>query len=148
MVFVILTHGFICPILEDDLNIEIDRLMQLSAEQKQRIAELECRLMSNELQSEEHLPVVSHTTFTQKNTQMKLFCSRRNSKVCESINRHQRQNLDQNHLCLLHPNQNRPLQKQNHQKRPHQNQKQGRRRKAKNEIYQRRSSCTKVVLVL
>lgn len=71
MVFVILTHGFICPILEDDLNIEIDRLMQLSAEQKQRISELECRLMSNELQSEEHLPVVSHTTFTQKNTQMK-----------------------------------------------------------------------------
>lgn len=45
-------------LLEDDLNVEIDRLMQLSAEQKQKIAELECRILSKDL-DDEHSPVLT-----------------------------------------------------------------------------------------
>lgn len=40
--------------------------MQFSAEQKRAIAELECRLMSKGLESEENLSLVSRTTFTPK----------------------------------------------------------------------------------
>lgn len=45
-------------LLEDDLNVEIDRLMQLSAEQKQKIAELECKILSKDL-DDEHSPVLT-----------------------------------------------------------------------------------------
>ncbi|KAK9710694.1 hypothetical protein QE152_g25895 [Popillia japonica] len=45
-------------IIEHDLNMEIDRLVQTSTSQKQRIAELECRLLSNgEIPFEQPSPV-------------------------------------------------------------------------------------------
>lgn len=38
--------------VEHDLNLEIDRLVQASAEQKRKIAELECRVLSGKLDLE------------------------------------------------------------------------------------------------
>lgn len=51
-------------IIEHDLNMEIDRLTQLSAEQKRKIAELESSVVSNKTPQNHIVPLVPLTVST------------------------------------------------------------------------------------
>ncbi|KAB0799230.1 hypothetical protein PPYR_07110 [Photinus pyralis] len=56
-------------IIEHDLNLEIDRLVQASANQKRKIAELECQLLSGKIETVSDLPTKRDSSSEQLKTE-------------------------------------------------------------------------------